>query len=258
MCFIKTKKLVVFLILAALGTLAGSFWLRPSQNSQPAEPTAPQISLPGDRFLLKANNYPRLDQVVNESVVRFNSDEIKQSFLAANNLSPDDLKPVPQLSGTYTVAKTPDKLKSAGALVAEQKQYVALMTPNDPIYPQWYTDKISAPTAWDTFTGSSNIIVADIDTGFALNHEDLAGRWASGGRDFVHNDNDPSAGTDNANGVGVSHGTATAGLIGAASNNVTGIAAINWGAKILPLQALDDNGEGTTTNVASAVRYATD
>src|SRR3989344_4512358 len=258
MRLLKTKIKVLFFTLAGLSILAGGFWLHPSQNSQPAEPTAPQISLPGDRFLLKANNYPRLDQVVNESVVRFNSDEIKQSFLAANNLSPDDLKPVPQLSGTYTVAKTPDKLKSAGALVAEQKQYVALMTPNDPIYPQWYTDKISAPTAWDITTGSNTIIVADIDTGFALNHEDLAGRWAPGGKDFGNDDNDPSAGTTNPNGSGVSHGTVTAGLIVAATNNGKGVAAIDCGAKILPLQALDDNGEGITTDVASAVRYAVD
>ena len=258
MRLLKTKIKVLFFTLAGLSILAGGFWLHPAQNSQPAEPTAPQISLPGDRFLLKANNYPRLDQVVNESVVRFGSDEIKQAFLATNNLSPDDLKPVPQLSGTYTVAMAPDKLKATGALVAEQKQYVALITPNDPIYPQWYTDKIAAPAAWDIATGSSSTVVAVIDTGFALNHEDLASRWASGGKDFVNNDNDPSAGITNLAGSGVSHGTATAGLIGAASNNARGVAAINWGAKILPLQALDDNGEGTTTNVASAVRYATD
>src|SRR3990167_2084306 len=258
MRLLKTKIKVLFFTLAGLSILAGGFWLHPAQNSQPAEPTAPQISLPGDRFLLKANNYPRLDQVVNESVVRFGSDEIKQAFLATNNLSPDDLKPVPQLSGTYTVAMAPDKLKATGALVAEQKQYVALITPNDPIYPQWYTDKIAAPAAWDIATGSSSTVVAVIDTGFALNHEDLASRWASGGKDFVNNDNDPSAGTTNPAGSGVSHGTATAGLIGAASNNATGVAAINWGARILPLQALDDNGEGTTTDVASAVRYAVD
>jgi hypothetical protein len=50
----------------------------------------------------------------------------------------------------------------------------------------------------------------------------------------------------------------TAGLIGATGNNTKGVAAINWGAKILALQALDDSGEGTTTDVASAIHYAVD
>jgi len=242
--------------LVSLGLLGGLTWLPVEPNRPPAEPIAPQITLPGEYTPLKANDYPRFQHGVKESVVRFDSDEVKKSFLDANNLSPNELTPVAHLPSTYTVAETPDKLQAAGALVAEQKTYTALLTPNDPIYPQWYTDKISAPAAWDISTGSSSIIVADIDTGFALNHEDLVGRFASGGWDFVNGDGDPSAGTTNPNGGGVSHGTVTAGLIGAATNNGKGVAAINWGAKILPLQALDDYGEGTTSTVAAAIRYA--
>ena len=34
---------------------------------------------------------------------------------------------------------------------------------------------IDAPDAWDTFTGSSDIVVAVIDSGMALTHEDFMG-----------------------------------------------------------------------------------
>ena len=231
-------------------------WLMFQKNGHYSEPRGPQSLLPLNIAPLTPTSYQTLNRATKQSVVRFPDGASQENFLKTNNLLPRDLRPVPELVNTYIVNRPDDQLRPAGALIAEQKHYTALLTPNDSIYPQWYTDKISAPAAWDTSTGSSNVVVAIIDTGFGLNHEDLASRWATGAKDFVNDDNDPSAGTTNSNGSGVSHGTQTAGLIGAASNNAKGVAAINWGAKILPLQALDDNGEGTTTDVASAVHYA--
>ncbi len=238
--------------------MLGTSWLTFHTSGHYTEPRGPQSSLAQNITPLAPASYQTLKHASKQSVVRFANEANQQDFLKANNLSSQDLRPVPELANTYVVNRPDDQLKPAGSLVAEQKHYTALLTPNDPIYPQWYTDKISAPAAWDISTGASSIIVADIDTGFALNHEDLAGRWAPGGKDFVNNDNDPSAGTTNPNGIGVTHGTETAGLIGATGNNAKGVASINWGAKILPLQALDDAGEGTTTAVASAVHYAVD
>lgn len=258
MRFRLNKNFIIFLTIATLATVGGDIWLRPEKSNHQPEPHGPLISSPQALLPLTPLASQQLKPAVQESVVRFDSNEIKQAFIKANNLTSNDLIPVTELPNTYTVARPQDKLTAAGALVAKQQKYTALLTPNDPIYPQWYTDKISVPAAWDVTTGSSSITVADIDTGFALNHEDLAGRWAAGGKDFVHNDNDPSVGTTNLNGAGVSHGTETAGMIGATGNNAKGVAAINWGGRILPLQALDDNGEGTTTDVASAVRYAVD
>ncbi len=142
------------------------------------------------------------------------------------------------------------------AQVGNNIVYHAVRIPNDPIYPQWHTDKISAPAAWDATTGSAGVTVAVIDTGFTLNHEDLAGRWAPGGKDFIHNDNDPSAGTDNPSGKGVSHGTMVAGLLGAATNNGVGIAGVNWQSPLLPLQALNDDGAGYTSALTAAIDYA--
>ena len=88
------------------------------------------------------------------------------------------------------------------------------ITPNDPCFPTnslmmpcqstslYGLSKIGAPTAWDTTTGSSNVVVGVIDEGIDINHPDLPqqhlGKSAPGsipgftgdinGWDFFHND----------------------------------------------------------------------
>src|SRR5436190_19277203 len=47
-------------------------------------------------------------------------------------------------------------------------------TPNDPYYSvQWHLPKIAAPTAWDTSSGSTNIVIAILDSGVDGSHPDL-------------------------------------------------------------------------------------
>jgi serine protease len=48
------------------------------------------------------------------------------------------------------------------------------------------------------------------------------------------------------------------GIAAAASNNGTGIVGISWGARIMPLKALASNGQGTESDVASAIAWAAD
>ena len=216
-----------------------------------------------------------------ESLVSFPSEEQKQKFLESNGLKESDLEAARGLNGTYVVEVPNNKLKSEGATVAPRREYRALLTPNDPIYPQWYTTNIAAPNAWDISTGSNTVAVAVIDTGFGLSHQDMTNRWdlnagesGSGketnsidddgngkvddwrGWDFVADDNNPSAGTLNPNGQGVSHGTLTSGLVGSTGNNSTGPASVNWSTDILALQVLSDLGTGFTEDVAAAIDYA--
>lgn len=253
----KNKKLLLIIPIAAfIGLFAVNlFGSKPSSNTEPAK--AQNQTLPSFSPI-EPKQRPTVEHKVGETIVRFNNQSQQQKFLEANNLSSDELKPVEILPNTFTVARPSTQLVAAGALVTENQKYTALLAPNDPFYPQWYTDKVSAPAAWDISTGSASVTVAIIDTGFALNHEDLVGRWAPGGRDFVNSDYDPAAGTTNPFGAGVTHGTETAGLVGATGNNGRGVAGINWGAKILPIQALDDDGIGSTIGVASAIHYAVD
>src|SRR6266850_3022738 len=49
-----------------------------------------------------------------------------------------------------------------------------ILTPNDPSFGSLYgMTKIGAPTAWNTNTGSSSVVVGVIDQGIDINHEDL-------------------------------------------------------------------------------------
>ena len=123
---------------------------------------------------------------------------------------------------------------------------------NDPYYTngsQWSLPKIQAASAWALTTGSPDVVVAVIDTGVHATHPDLAGRVLPG-RDFVNNDMDA---TDDQG-----HGTAVAGIIGAATNNATGMAGISWQSPILPVKVLSSTGSGSYSAIANGIIWAAD
>ena len=147
---------------------------------------------------------------------------------------------------------------------------------------------VDLPAAWDLTTGSSSIVVGIIDTGI-LPHPDLTGRYLAGYDmivdPLVANDNDPSSctspgtcssrdanptdpgdwvtSTESASGYfqgcpvtnSSFHGTHVSGTIGAASNNGTGVAGINWVSKILPVRVLGKCG-GYTSDIDDAIVWA--
>lgn len=77
------------------------------------------------------------------------------------------------------------------------------------------------------------------------------------GWDFINNRPDPSPDFINKDKKSsFQHGTLIAGLIGATGNNATDGAGLNWQVKIMPLKALDENGEGNQLTVAKAIDYA--
>lgn len=76
------------------------------------------------------------------------------------------------------------------------------------------------------------------------------------GWDFINSDNSPQAGELNPVGNGTTHGTMVAGVAAATGNNGKGIAGVDWGTKILPIQALDDDSYGDTLSVGRAIYYA--
>ncbi len=107
---------------------------------------------------------------------------------------------------------------------------------------------VDAPEAWDIRTSASTVTVAVIDTGVNLAHPDLASELVAG-YDFVDSDSSPY----DLNG----HGTHVAGTIAGIGNNSQGVAGMSWGAKIMPLRVLDVSGSGSTSNIISAMNFAT-
>lgn len=129
--------------------------------------------------------------------------------------------------------------------------------PNDPYYAdQWHYEQILLPEAWDRTVGESingqDVVVAVVDSGVYLDHEDLQGKLLSGW-DFHDNDADPD--DVNAHNTDNWHGTHVAATVAASTDNGRGVAGSSWAARIMPVRVLGDQS-GSRYDVIQGVRYA--
>jgi len=134
-----------------------------------------------------------------------------------------------------------------------EKNFVAQANflPNDPNFVnQWHLPKVSAPAAWDLTTGSSAVTVAVIDSGVDPSHPDLSSKLVSG-YNFL------GGSTSDTHDV-LGHGTAVAGVIGADTNNLNGVAGLGWNTTIMPLVVVSSSNYATYADIASAMNYAAD
>ncbi|MHC4574297.1 MAG: S8 family peptidase, partial [Planctomycetota bacterium] len=211
---------------------------------------------------------------------------------------------VPELDRIYKIEVEPEAGESLEDIVeaynndpdveyAELNYIVStLAVPDDPYYSiQWplnntgqmYPDSgrfneppgtpdadIDAPEAWDVHTGSSDIVVAVIDTGVDYTHRDLqSNMWINEmelhgedefdddengydddiyGYDYVNSDSDPMD--------DYGHGTHCAGTIAAEGDNGLDIAGVCWNARIMALKFLGAGGSGCSCDAVQAFYYA--
>ena len=166
------------------------------------------------------------------------------------------------IAGTDTVEVTaaePELAGVAAELTAEpdveavepNRVRSASRVPNDASYSSQepVLTLVGAPTAWDVANTGAATVVAVLDTGVDRDHPDLAPNLVAG-RDIVNVDADPS--DDNG------HGTAVAGVVGAATGNGAGVAGVAWNAKIMPVKVLGADGRGFDADIASGITWATD
>ena len=173
--------------------------------------------------------------------------------------------------------------KHPDILYAEPNYVVqAFATPNDPRYPElWGLNNtgqtggtpgadIRAQQAWDLAKGSTDVVVAVIDTGVNFRHPDLAANMFRNDADCNSNgiDDDGNGFVDDCFGVDVvggvhglnaedfnGHGSHVSGTIGASGNNSVGVVGVNWTTRILGCRFLDALGQGTTADAIDCLDY---
>ncbi|OAJ73416.1 peptidase S8 [Brevibacillus sp. SKDU10] len=123
--------------------------------------------------------------------------------------------------------------------------------PNDTYYKryQWNLNQLGMEQSWEITEGSSQVIVAVVDTGVDLTHPEFKGKLVNG-----YNVLNGSKRPQDDNG----HGTHVAGIIAARTNNQDGIAGISWKSKIMPIKAIGADGSGSAIDIAQGIEWAVD
>lgn len=131
---------------------------------------------------------------------------------------------------------------------------------------------IGATRAWDITTGSSDVVVAVLDTGVDVKHPDLAANVWTNPKEIPNNglDDDHNGFVDDINGWNFLHdsnhlfedaevdyhGTHIAGIIGAVGNNKKGTTGVAWRVKLMPLKVLDGHdNKGLIASSVKAINY---
>jgi thermitase len=142
-------------------------------------------------------------------------------------------------------AGTPDILDSQ-APINKEGEAPAAYSANDPyLSKQWALGEVPV---FGVTAGSTEVLIAVLDTGIDGRHEDLA-------RKVVASINFTQAQTsDDVYG----HGTHVAGIIAAAANNGLGIAGIAPNSRLLNVKVADDNGMVWASAAAEGIVWAAD
>jgi major intracellular serine protease len=135
--------------------------------------------------------------------------------------------------------------KDCGLLPYDREDVYGLSTSSGQ-YCGWEITKFNIKDQWQ-YSKGEGVIVAVIDTGCDLYHDDLKDSLVQG-KNFLE-DKDPVDGNG--------HGSHVSGTI-AATDNGLGMVGVAPKTKIMPLKALNDDGMGDTRAIAEAVSWAAD
>ncbi len=147
-------------------------------------------------------------------------------------------------------------------------KHLARTLPDDPQFsfqychdnPENPDSDMDSTAAWDITTGSTEVVLAIIDTGVDYNHPDLAANIWSNPGEIPGNgiDDDGNGYVDDIHGIDpgendsdpmdhVGHGTHVAGIMGAVGDNNLGVCGVNWQTKIMVLKSFVGATSAMTT-----------
>lgn len=203
-------------------------------------------------------------------------------FQVLSDVSVVDRLQVVQLAPGANVHDAIRMYRNNPSVLYAEPDYIVQVTgvPNDPFFStQWNMQNtgqnggtvgadIHATQAWNITTGSAGVVVAVLDTGVDYNHTDLASNVWSAPAGFT---------TSSINGIPVQcaagvhglnvvdgtcdpfddngHGTHVSGIIGAAGNNGTGVAGVNWTVQILPCKFITADGFGDISHALACLSF---
>lgn len=138
------------------------------------------------------------------------------------------------------------------------------LTPSDEHFDDQYgPQQVNAPGAWDTTLGDADVTIAVVDSGVLYDHEDLTDNmddsvpnhgvdWAS---DDANGQDDSDPYPKKFDYEPESHGTQVAGILGARTDNGTGVAGVT-NCSILAVRVLGTDGKGTVFNIMGGIQWA--
>lgn len=252
------------------------------------------------------------DFVAGELLVKYRGVKVEEGFELLRSRNPHfDLKEAIEKfrQNPYVEYVQPNILHKITSLPNDpifEKQWHLKNTGQEYLYDDGFTVQkkwaqrgadIKAEEAWEFFDayhdGKSEAVIAVIDTGVDVDHEDLAGRiWINEketGTDARGVDRRSNGIDDDGNGYiddwrgwnfyrsglgylppeysdllnaendpsdAHGHGTHLAGIIAAVSDNGTGVSGVGRGTKVMAIRAASSEGKLTLANILDSIRYA--
>ncbi len=188
------------------------------------------------------------------------------------------------------------QLEKTGSFEYAEPKYISRTfdTPNDPEFinnQSAYFARMNALNGWALAKGDANVVIADVDGGTYWRHPDLVPNvWINTAEDINHNGKfDPTASTSGGDDDGVdndnngfvddvigwnfannsndptglvltpgsaAHGTATASMFGAATNNGIGMAGSSWNCRMMLINASSPTSDESIQFGYEGIQYA--
>ena len=169
-----------------------------------------------------------------------------------------------RIDSRMEIEKVINELLSNPLIEYAEPSYIYHTTevPNDPLYlsSQSQLRQVKAEEAWGKFINASNTVIAIVDSGSDLDHEDLSANILPIGKDLVgasfsnlKEDNDPSVKSDSTD-----HGVRVSGIASAITNNRVGIASLASNAKLMIVKVGADDNTTAIYRGYEGIKYAAD